>query len=165
MTLASRNVLPHWCRGHDCLRSPNSSVPLPWLHEVVGRPLLRRGEQRDRRRAVERLADDVGVPGMPCGLFDQVQEHPANGPGLNILRKPRHTSRDGDRVAEIVEVSNEFLRLVRRHGIVGEDLVETVVGREPETVYVLRRVRPRRAPHGVHPAALYLRQMLDDATY
>src|SRR3954447_14253157 len=60
---------------------------------------------------------------------------------------------------------NEFFRLVRRHGVVGEDLVETVVGREPETAHVLRRVRPRRAPHGVHPAALYLRQMLDDATY
>src|SRR4051812_41997532 len=96
---------------------------------------------------------------MPRGLFDQVQEHPANGPGLNILQKPRHTSRDRDRVAEIIEVSNEFFRLVRRHGVVGEDLVETVVGREPETVHVLRRVRPRRAPHGVHPAALYLRQM------
>jgi hypothetical protein len=44
-----------------------------------GRPIRRRsGRSAHRLRAVERLADDVGVAGVLRGLGNQVQEHAAD---------------------------------------------------------------------------------------
>src|SRR5215813_8313624 len=39
--------------------------------------------------AVDRLAEQVGVPRVPGGLLDQVQQHPAQGERLAILERSR----------------------------------------------------------------------------
>ena len=62
---------------------------LPGLQPVGGRPALGGCHQLERRGAVEVLADDVGVARVPGGLLDQVQQHPAHRPGVDVVGEPR----------------------------------------------------------------------------
>ena len=49
------------------------------------RPALGPGHERERGRAVDRLADDVGVARVAGGLGDEVHQHPPYRPGVEIV--------------------------------------------------------------------------------
>ena len=67
---------------------------------VSGQPSIA-GEQLVHRGAVDGLADDVALPGVPGQLLDHVEDHPAHGPRLDVLREPRRVARHGHRRVEV----------------------------------------------------------------
>src|SRR6185312_4738144 len=73
----------------------------PRLHPPLDRPALEPGDQLIHRGAVDGLADDVGVTGVPRQLVDHVQDHPAHRPGILVLREPRDVPRHGHRRVEV----------------------------------------------------------------
>ena len=64
-------------------------------------PALAGGHELVHRRPVDRLADDVGVPGVPGELLDEVHRDPAHRPRVDVLREPRGVARHGHRGAEV----------------------------------------------------------------
>src|SRR5258705_10774220 len=61
----------------------------PGLHPRRGRPALGRGHQGERGGTVDRLAHYVGMAGVARRLLDEVQEHPADRPGVEVIGEPR----------------------------------------------------------------------------
>ncbi len=74
-----------------------SALRPPGHHPLVLGPPFYGCHQGAAQRAVECLADDVGMSGMPCSLLDEVEQYPSDGASLGIgvprRRRQRHTPR------------------------------------------------------------------------
>jgi hypothetical protein len=66
-------------------------------HGVVGHP----SAAGEGGCAVQALSNDVGVPGMTGGLFNQVEENPSHRPGLDVLWEPGHSPGHRHGLAEV----------------------------------------------------------------
>src|SRR5437764_13255964 len=70
---------------------------------------------------IEMLADEVGVPGVACGLFDGVQDRPSK---RHDVAKP-----GGARAVEI-DLADRLVRSGPRPRVAAEDAVSCVTGLE-----------------------------------
>ena len=129
---------------------------LPGLEPRRRRPALGRGHERERGRAVDRLADDVGVAGMTGGLADEMHEHPPYRPRVEVVGVPRHALRHGHRLTEIVDGAHDRFGL-RRHVVgEGEQVGERLVRAHGEALHVVVLPGPGPLPlhHQVDPPLL-----------
>jgi hypothetical protein len=95
-------------------------------------------------------------------LLDQVEQHPAHRPRLDVLREPRPAFRHRHRTAEVVDPRDRRLGLEARGVETGEQTFEGVRLRQlelPVVRVVVRRFRP--AGHPGEPAALGERDVLE----
>ena len=70
---------------------------LPRRHPRRARPTLGRGHQRERRCAVDRLADDVRMAGVTGRFLNEMEQDPAHGPRVDVVREPGHVLRHRER--------------------------------------------------------------------
>ena len=85
--LATRHARRWACRASAGLTARRRDLAAGPGVDVV--PALGSRHQLVPGLAVQRLADDVGVAAVPRHLLDQVEQHPAHGPELHVLRVPR----------------------------------------------------------------------------
>ncbi len=116
--------------------------------------------------AVDGLADDVGVAGVPRGLLDQVQQDPADRPLLDFGGDPLGVRRDGHGLAEVGYRGDDLVRLGAGPVVPDEQVGQVLLRSEVELSdgRLLRRARGALAPQDeVHPAALAVAGVLDQA--
>ena len=124
--LDGRNHRSQMCEGRELAAAgwPGIDGPAPRGDRASGRPLLNRGHERERRRSVDRLADEIGVAGVARRLLDEVEQHPPHRPCIDIGRRPSGTGRDGDGLVQVCHGRHDRIGLSARPNVVGHDLAD-----------------------------------------
>ena len=101
------------------------------------------------------------------GLLDEVQQHPAHRPRVDVVGEPRHSLRNRHRLAQIGDARDRGLGLLRDLVVKAEDVGERLVRTEAEVrLVVIAEIVLRRAlalQHDVDPPPLDRGHVLDEA--
>jgi hypothetical protein len=155
---------PPWSAGGPGAALETSLCGTPRCNPTVFWPSFRGRHQRTAQRPVERLPDDVGMPGMARGLLDEVEQDPPDGAGLWVgvpgLRRQRNTA------GQVIDVADDRVGASAGLFILAEHCRESLAlgKRKASHVVVEGPLVWRYSFDSVAPVTFSVAEMLDESS-